>query len=54
MRKFNEKKSIFQPGPLARAKFNALRNKREAIDRFLKKHRKEDLSLYIGNFYYRI
>lgn len=36
-----------KPGPLARAKFNALRNKREAIDRFLKKHRKEDLSLYI-------
>ncbi|UMM16764.1 hypothetical protein L5515_013637 [Caenorhabditis briggsae] len=36
-----------KPGPLAKAKFNALRNKREAIDRFLKKHKEEDLSLYI-------
>lgn len=36
-----------KPGPLAKAKFNALRNKREAIDRFLKKHREEDLGLYI-------
>uniref|UniRef100_A0A8R1I470 Rab-GAP TBC domain-containing protein n=1 Tax=Caenorhabditis japonica TaxID=281687 RepID=A0A8R1I470_CAEJA len=36
-----------KPGPLAKAKFTALRNKREAIDRFLKKHRNDDLGLYI-------
>ncbi|CAB3404034.1 unnamed protein product [Caenorhabditis bovis] len=33
--------------PLDRAKYTALRHKREAIDRFLKKHKSEDLSLYI-------
>lgn len=36
-----------KPGPLAKAKFTALRNKREAIDRFLKKHKEENLGLYI-------
>ncbi|CAI5441923.1 unnamed protein product [Caenorhabditis angaria] len=33
--------------PLARAKFTALRHKREAIDRFLKKHKNENLAIYI-------